>query len=183
MKETNLFIRARHFTRKVHKDIIIKTVSGDVRPQFEHLQEVADLVWASSGSDIEIVAAYLHDIVEDTPVKIEEIEQMFGKEVADIVGSLTDPEESKNLPTLERKIKQAIRVKNESEKVKKIKLADQISNIRFVTTDPTPDWSFEGNQNYVRGAKLIADNCKGVSTLLDEIFDSEYRKAVDFFKL
>lgn len=178
-----IIIDARRFAREAHKEIIITTVSGDVRCQIEHLQEVADLVWASGGSDIEIAAAWLHDSVEDTSVTLKDIEEQFGKEVAEIVHGLTDSKELKGLSNAERKPKQAERVKNESSSVKRIKIADQTSNIRFFTTDPKPKWTFEEKRDYVIGAKMIADECKGVSTILDELFESEYKKSADFFKI
>lgn len=185
MKSENrqLIISARRFARDAHKEIIITTVSGDVRPHIEHLQEVADLVWASGGSEVEIAAAWLHDSVEDTSVTIENIEEQFGKEVAEIVSGLTDLEELKGLSNAERKPKQAERVKNESVSVKRIKISDQISNIRFITTDPKPKWTFEGNRDYVVGAKMIADQCRGISAMLDNLFDEEYKKSAAFFKI
>ncbi len=183
MEKKNLIISARRFAREAHKAIIITTVSGDVRPQIEHLQEVADLVWTSGGNDIEIAAAWLHDSVEDTSVNLDDIENNFGKEVAEIVHGLTDSAELKGLSNAERKPKQAKRVKNESESVKRIKIADQTSNVRFVTTDPKPTWSFSENRDYVLGAKMIADECRGISPVLDHLFDSEYKKAAKFFKI
>ncbi len=176
----HLIINARRFVRDAHKHITLTTVSGDVRGQFEHLQEVADLVWASGGNDIEIAAAWLHDTVEDTLTTLKNIEEKFGTEVVEIVHGLTDPIELKGLTNAERKPKQAQRVKNESLSVKRIKLADQISNVRFVATDPKSTWTFESNRDYIIGAKLIADQCKGVSSLLDQLFEVEYKKAAQF---
>jgi guanosine-3',5'-bis(diphosphate) 3'-pyrophosphohydrolase len=176
-------ITARHFAREVHKDITIKTISGDIRPQFEHLQEVADLVWASGGSETEIAATWLHDMVEDTPVTLKEIEEKFGKEVADIVDGLTDPVDFKNYKNAERKQMQADRIKDKSDSVKRIKVADQISNIRLVTTDPKLSWGREGNRDYVIGAKKIAEQCRGISSILDNLFDSEYKKSAEYFNI
>jgi len=179
----NLFITARRFAREVHKDITIKTISRDIRPQFEHLQEVADLVWASGGSETEIVAAWLHDMVEDTPITLNDIEDKFGKDVAEIVDGLTDPIDFKNYKNAERKQMQADRIGGKNESVRKIKLADQIVNIRFLTTDPEPGWSEEGNKDYIIGAKKIVDKCRGISQILDNLFDAEYRKSAEFFKI
>ena len=175
MNQEHILARAREFAQKHHKDINWETTSGYRRHQLNHLQEVVDLVWISGGSEIEQAAAWLHDTVEDTPVELAEIEENFGKEVADIVHGLTDLDEYKDLPTKERKQKQAERVKKESESVRRIKIADQISNTRFVSSDAHPNWTLEHNRDYVRGAKVIAENCKGVSPLLDEIFDREYK--------
>ena len=176
-------VEARKFAREAHKSIILHTVSGDMRPHIEHLQEVADLIWASGGTEIEIAAAWLHDSVEDTSVTLQDIEEKFGNEIASLVADLTDPEESKQQSNAERKPKQAERVKSKNDSVKRIKLADQTSNIRFVTTDPKSTWVFEGNRDYIIGAKLIADACSGVSPLLDELFNKEYKKSAKFFNI
>lgn len=183
MTTTNLMVEARKYAREAHKAILLHTVSGDVRPHIEHLQEVADLVWASGGTELEIAAAWLHDSVEDTSTTLEDIETNFGKEIRDMVADLTDPVESKGLSNAERKPKQAERVAHKSESIKRIKLADQTSNVRFMTTDPKKVWVFEGNRDYVIGAKLIADACGGVSPLLDELFDKEYKKAKEVFRI
>jgi len=182
-KERNLLISSRRFARESHKEKIITTVSGDVRPQIEHLQEVADLVWASGGDDVEIASAWLHDSVEDTSVTLDDIEKKFGKDVTKIVRGLTDLEELEGLSNAERKLRQAERVKSESDSVKRIKIADQTSNIRFFTTDPKPKWTFEEKRDYVIGAKLIVDQCRGISPMLDNLFDVEYRKSSEFFKI
>jgi len=166
---------AQEFARKAHEGISRVTYSGAFCPQILHIQEVADLVWASGGNEQEIVAAWLHDTVEDTNTTINDIEKTFGKGVSEIVYGLTDLHEIENLPVSERKAKQAIRVRNESNSVKRIKLADQTSNVRFVTLDPPTTMDKEECRNYVIGAKLIADECKGVSKLLDEMFDRVYR--------
>lgn len=181
-EESNIIIRAKIFARKYHASMGIDTVSGDWKPQIEHLQEVADLVWASGGSDIEIAAAWLHDTVEDTQATIEDIKELFGHEIAEIVDSLTDLEEIVELPTRERKARQAERVKGEGVSAKRIKIADQISNTRLVTLDPKTTWTAEDNQDYAIGAKMIADNCRGISSTLDELFDREYERAEKILK-
>lgn len=176
-------IKARRFAREAHKPISITTVSGDIRPHVEHLQEVADLVWATGGSDIEIAAAWLHDSVEDTSTTIDDIKTQFGEEIAALVYGLTDLDEYKGLASPERKQKQADRVKNENESVRKIKLADQISNMRFITTDPKSTWLPEDNRKYIIGIKQVADECKKINHQLDELFDTEYAKTVAYFKI
>lgn len=174
---STLIPRANHYARKAHEGMGFVTACGFDRPQTEHLQEVADLVWASGGSETEIAAAWLHDSVEDTSVTLEDIRKEFGDDVAELVHELTDPEEIRHLPTAERKQKQAERISGESESARKIKLADQTSNVRCVTVDPKAAWTLEGRRNYALGAKKIADQCKGINVMLDEAFDREYSKA------
>jgi (p)ppGpp synthase/HD superfamily hydrolase len=60
-------------------------------PYINHLLEVASLVSeATSGSDATVIAALLHDTVEDQEVPVEMIAREFGKQVADIVMQVTD---------------------------------------------------------------------------------------------
>jgi (p)ppGpp synthase/HD superfamily hydrolase len=185
MKEENntILSKAKEFAREAHKDIFFYTASGYKRPQVEHLQEVADLVWAAGGNYEEITAAWMHDIVEDTSVTLENIKNLFGEEIADLVHGLTDGDDIKDLPLLERKTKQSERVKAKSISVRKIKIADQISNVRAVLLDPPQYWLPEKNRDYVIGAKLIVNQCRGISSVLDDLFDQEYAKAVIQFKL
>ena len=59
-------------------------------PYIVHPVRVADIVDKFGGTDEMIMAAYLHDVVEDTGVSIEDILDMFGSVVAVIVDGLTD---------------------------------------------------------------------------------------------
>jgi len=184
MSKINIIYLAEEFARKAHaNDDVGKRINRVKRLRPVHLQEVADLVWASGGSDAEIAAAWLHDTIEDTDTTIANIKKKFGEEVAAIVEGLTDLEGFEDLPTLERKTKQAERVKSESDSVKRVKIADQTSNVRLVATEPFLDWPPENNPQYIVGAKLIADQCKGVSPVLDDLFEMEYRKAVVKYNL
>ena len=53
-----------------------------------HLKSVAQLISSVSQDETMIAAAWLHDIVEDTPVTLGDIELQFGAAVAKIVGEL-----------------------------------------------------------------------------------------------
>jgi len=135
-------------------------------------------VWASGGTDDEIIAAWLHDSVEDTGVTLDEIEKNFGKEVRQIVAGLTDPPSFKVMPLQERKPKQAERLRSESKSVHRIKIADQTSNVKHLATDPINNMTPLECYHYIRGAKLLADECRGVSPMLDELFDRMYQKGI-----
>jgi (p)ppGpp synthase/HD superfamily hydrolase len=55
-------------------------------PYIVHPIAVAELVRSVPHTPEMIAAAYLHDVVEDTPVTIEEIREEFGPQVAELVG-------------------------------------------------------------------------------------------------
>ncbi|XP_043274290.1 guanosine-3',5'-bis(diphosphate) 3'-pyrophosphohydrolase MESH1 isoform X4 [Venturia canescens] len=74
-----------------------------------------------------IVAALLHDTVEDTDTTFEEIEMNFGSKVRKIVVEVTD---DKNLPKQERKLLQIKHSPHISHEAKLVKLADKIYNLR-----------------------------------------------------
>ena len=173
---------ARDFALRAHKEFVITTVGGLKRPQILHLQEVADLVWASGGSPEEIAAAWLHDVIEDTSATLDEIEGRFGETVAEIVDGLTDPECWKVLPLSERKPKQTERLRHENVSVRRVKIADQTSNIRSLSLDPTTAMTALECMAYVEGAKLLADACKGISPLLDALFFETYHAAAKRYK-
>lgn len=59
-------------------------------PYFVHPEMVAEVVAAYDGTDAQIEAALLHDTMEDTDTTAEEIEAMYGPEVAQIVEELTN---------------------------------------------------------------------------------------------
>jgi (p)ppGpp synthase/HD superfamily hydrolase len=174
MNHDTRIILANNFIEEKHNHLRQTTVSGLYKMQRIHLQEVADLVWASGGTTDEIVAGWLHDTVEDTDVTLREIEELFGKEVARIVEGLTDLEEYKDLSLRERKGKQALRIATLDDKTKRVKLADQTSNVRSLAVDPTTSMTVEECREYIHAAKKIAIACKGVSPLLDGLFEEAF---------
>lgn len=101
----------------------------------EHPKRVAQLVRTVAHTKEMLCAAYLHDVVEDTPVSLEEIREKFGDEVAKLVGELTDEFVKKNYQHLnrrERKAREVDRQATMSREAKTIKLADVIDNTRDI---------------------------------------------------
>ena len=109
-------------------------------PYLNHLIEVASLVTeATDGADPNVViAALLHDAVEDQKIPIDRITREFGQPVADIVMEVTD---DKELAKEERKHIQIETAAHKSRKAKLITLADKTSNVRAVAFSPAADWS------------------------------------------
>lgn len=168
--------KAKEFATKAHKDHFAHFNNNRKFPYVMHLEEVADLVKNAGGNDKEIAAAWLHDTIEDTETTIEDIEKEFGQDIAEMVFGLTDLPEFKKLPLEERKKKQAERVAKESNSIKKVKLADQTSNVRRMS-EGKPDWTKEQHIIYINGAKDIAKVCKEVSPELYEIFETYFKES------
>ena len=173
---SELVERARVFALEAHKSQ--KRFNKDKTPLATHIEEVATLVEQSGGNEVEIAAAWLHDVVEDTSRSLENIRDNFGEEVARIVDGLTDPPEFNGMHTLERKIAQARRVSDESDSVKRVKIADQISNVRSVAVDPPVKWDSRKCLAYANGAELVVWECKEASGRLYGLFCRAFDDAV-----
>ena len=139
-------------------------------PYINHLLEVAFLVTtATEGREPDVViAALLHDSVEDQGIAIEEIAGAYGRKVAGIVAEVTD---DKALPKAERKRLQVETAGHKSREARLIKLADKTSNLRAIANSPPPDWSLERRLDYVRWAGEVVAQIRGTSPWLEQQFD------------
>lgn len=104
---------------------------------YHHPMEVARLVMEhASGSmrcrELMTAAAYLHDVVEDTPVTLILVKQVFGSEVAELVEQLTDVSKPEDGNRAARKAIDLAHTAKASPMAKTIKLADLISNTRSI---------------------------------------------------
>ena len=80
-----------------------------------------------------LIAAILHDTIEDTQTTKEELTELFGEKVCQIVLEVTD---DKSLPKAERKQRQIEHAPHLSTGAKIIKLGDKISNITDIVQSP-----------------------------------------------
>ncbi len=140
-------------------------------PMMNHLAEVADLVAkATDGSDADLVmAAVLHDTVEDTDTTFDEIEARFGARVASLVAEVTD---DKALPWTERKRLQVVNAAHASHGAKVIKLADKVSNLRAMAVSPPLNWSDARRANYLEWSRQVVANCRSANRWLEDQFDA-----------
>lgn len=99
-------------------------------PYSFHLAMVSDLVKANHGSPEQVAAAWLHDTVEDTPTKREEIEHEFGAEVANMVWALTGIGENR-----QERIENAVQKISNTPGAGLIKLADRYANVTACIDD------------------------------------------------
>ena len=86
----NLINKAIHFAAEKH---LYQCRKGGESPYILHPMEAMQIVQDIGGTHEEMVAAMLHDTVEDTNTTIEEIEKEFGKEVAKLVAICTEDKE------------------------------------------------------------------------------------------
>lgn len=98
-------------------------------PYIVHPTEVATIVMTVPGATDEMIAAaYLHDVVEDTGVTIEDVAAEFGEEVAELVGWLTDVSGPEDGNRASRKAKDREHTASAPAAAQTVKLADLISN-------------------------------------------------------
>src|SRR6056300_173921 len=84
--DSTVIKKAFHLAVDAHKDMRRK--SGE--PYIYHPIAVAEICITEIGlGTTSIVAALLHDVVEDTEIELKEIEEQFGKKVAIIIDGLT----------------------------------------------------------------------------------------------
>jgi guanosine-3',5'-bis(diphosphate) 3'-pyrophosphohydrolase len=110
-------------------------------------------------------AGVLHDTLEDTNTTYEELVNVFGQEVADIVKECSD---DKSKPKEVRKREQIERAKHVSKKAKIVKLADKLHNLTSLTTDIPVGWSVERVQGYFLWSSAVIDNLQGVNSKLED---------------
>jgi (p)ppGpp synthase/HD superfamily hydrolase len=145
-------------------------------PYVNHLLEVATLVaTATRGNDPHLVmAALLHDAIEDQKVPREIIAETFGEEVARLVDEVTD---DKKLDKQERKRLQVEHAHRKSQRAKLIKLADKTSNLRALAASPPFDWSDKRRLEYVEWARKVVAGLTGVSEWLEHEFEQAAKEA------
>lgn len=131
---TENFNQAVSFANEVHKEHVRK---GTQIPYISHLMAVASLVMESGGSEDEVIAALLHDAVEDgggEPV-LDEIKKRFGQNVASIVDGCTETYEDPKPPWKGRKDSYISHVKEGNPSVKLVSGADKLHNVRCILSD------------------------------------------------
>src|SRR5258708_12265057 len=130
-------LEAARFAAEKHAQQKRKGAAAE--PYVNHLLEVAHLVSTvlAEPDDNLIVAALLHDVIEDAGVTAAELIERFGEDVAALVLEVTD---DKSLPKAERKRLQVLNAPKKSGRAQSIKLADKISNLRSMLSSPPAGW-------------------------------------------
>lgn len=162
-------LKAAHFAAQKHSMQRRKNV--DASPYINHPIEVAMHLSQVGGVDDEdiLVAALLHDTIEDTETTQAEIVAAFGEQVAGLVLECTD---DKSLDTMERKRLQIENACHKSPGAKMIKIADKTCNLRSILADPPHDWSLKRRRNYFLWAQQVVAGLQGVNQPLDDCVQS-----------
>lgn len=168
----NKILAAIAFAADKHRNQRRKDVAAS--PYINHPIALANVLANEAGIDDErvLIAAILHDTVEDTETTAQELVRHFGQEIADIVLEVTD---EKSLLKAERKQRQIDHAPTISRRAKLVKLADKICNLRDIACSPPAGWSLRRKQEYFDWAKAVIDGLRGVHPSLEFIFDTAYK--------
>ncbi len=150
MRQYDLVERVRSYNPDTNEDLLNRAyvyamkahgaqtrASGD--PFFSHPLEVAAILTDLKLDDATIVAALLHDTIEDTEATRSEIDQVFGHQIGALVEGLT---KLKRLELVSREAKQAENLRklllavSDDVRVLLIKLADRLHNMRTLEFVP-----------------------------------------------
>lgn len=112
-------------------------------PYVTHPMAVAMIVADYTKDEDVVIAALLHDTIEDTDYTAEELQEDFGGEVREIIESITEPQddEKKQYTWLERKKKYAKQLKKAPEAALLVAAADKIHNMRAIVEEYFDDHS------------------------------------------
>lgn len=133
-RPTPRYLLAQGYAKGAHMGQVRK-YTGE--PYFEHCQAVADIVASVTDDEDTLIAALLHDVVEDTGRTNLDIHNTFGPRVAQYVEEVTDISKPEDGNRTFRKLMDCYHLSNASAEGKTIKLADLIHNTSsIVEHDP-----------------------------------------------
>jgi len=112
-------------------------------PYITHPMAVGIILAKAGCSDDVIIAGILHDTVEDTPITLDYIRDIFGKKVSMLVEGASEPD--KSLPWEERKEHMVNYLKTAPLAVRLVACADNLHNIRTIATEHEKMGTKSGN--------------------------------------
>lgn len=168
--ETDLTKLARAYTYAAQKHTH-QVRKGEARePYINHPSDVAYNVARIRPDDVNLIcAAVLHDTIEDTDAEYDDILELFGEDVANLVAEVTD---NKALPKAERKQAQIDSAPHKSDRAKILKLCDKASNLEAMAYSPPVSWDLDRRKSYLDWGVLVAAGLRGVDVAADRHFDA-----------
>ena len=166
-KDLKLIFKALDFAADKHKNQ--KRKGADSTPYINHPIKVAKLLVDDGGvTDLDIIlAALLHDTIEDTETIEEELQEKFGPKITNYVVEMTDDK------SLEKSIRKDLQIKNAPHKsvgAKLIKICDKICNITDVLENPPHWWDNERRKRYLDWAEQVVKALGEANPKLQKIF-------------
>lgn len=172
-KKVEIISKAFNFAKQAHKGV--KRRSGE--PYIMHPLAVAQIVCTEIGlGSTSICAALLHDVVEDTDYTVEDIENLFGPKIAQIVDGLTKISGGifgDRASAQAENFKKLLLTMNDDIRVILIKIADRLHNMRTLGSMlPNKQYKIAGETLYIY-APLA--NRLGLNKIKTELEDLSFR--------
>lgn len=161
--DAEVILGAAVFAAEKHKSQVRSNAKKT--PYIIHPIEVADfIVKVGKVYDKKIViAALLHDLMDDTGVTYEEIAKLYGQTVSDYVEEMTT---KKNISLKEQKKAQIMQAFKQTPSVAIIKLSDKLSNLGTLLNNPPSNWSRDKIDQYFQWAQSVIENLPDSNLLL-----------------
>jgi guanosine-3',5'-bis(diphosphate) 3'-pyrophosphohydrolase len=169
--ELGTVLSALRFAAEKHRNQRRK--DHEASPYINHPIDLVNILVNEAGvtDPVVVVAAALHDTVEDTGTTLEELTAAFGAEVSAVVAEVTD---DKDLPKEERKRLQVVHAAGASFRAQQVKLADKIGNLRDLVRRPPARWDVERRRAYFDWCKRVVDALRGRHARLEALFDEAF---------
>lgn len=164
-------LTAIEFAAHKHRDQRRK--DPEASPYINHPLALAHVLWHEGevrDPDV-LIAAVLHDTIEDTETSYQELRGQFGEIVADVVLEVTD---TKWLQKASRKRLQIAKAAHATEAARLVKIADKICNLRDIVARAPAGWTLERQREYFEWARCVVDQLRGTNLKLERRFDQLY---------
>ncbi|MDD6552457.1 MAG: RelA/SpoT family protein [Prevotellaceae bacterium] len=172
-KKVDIVTKAFHFANQAHKGV--RRLSGE--PYIMHPIAVAQIACEEMGlGSTSICAALLHDVVEDTDYTVEDIENIFGPKIAQIVDGLTKISGGifgDKASAQAENFKKLLLTMSDDIRVILIKICDRLHNMRTLASQPAnKQYKIAGETLYIY-APLA--NRLGLNKIKTELEDLSFR--------
>lgn len=167
--------RALAFAIEAH-DAQGQTREDRFTPYWVHVVRVMERLRAVAEQPSEevLLAALLHDVVEDTEVTVRDLSDQFGNVVAEIVADVTQSEGQAYEDYVEQ-------IRNGTREARMLKLADRWDNVSELTAMRYESFGDVSPCTYIKGSSLILDVCRDASETLATFLRQQLAIARDVF--
>lgn len=167
--DDNLIVKAYNFGKDHHSQQ--KRYSGE--PYFVHPIAVAQILIDLKLDQDSIIAALLHDVVEDTEATLEDVEKLFGEDVAELVDGVTKLGQINAIPNSERvaeNFRKLTIAMSKDIRVLLIKLADRYHNMQTISYIKSPEKRILKAHESIDIYAPLAGRI-GLNNIKDELYD------------
>lgn len=169
-KKVDIITKAFNFARQAHKGV--RRHSGE--PYILHPLAVAKIVCSEIGlGSTSICSALLHDVVEDTDYTIDDIKNVFGAKIAQLVDGLTKIAGGKfgeNASAQAENFKKLLLTMSDDIRVILIKIADRLHNMRTLQSMPErKQYKIAGETLYIYAPLAYRLGLNKIKTELEDL--------------